>query len=124
MPCWIGESKVHEGESNMAADGAPPRDLSSYSEWRRDAEPHVLWVFEFYAIYLAGQTAGLSDALSLEAIRTAFLIERVPRDRWADLIIDLRIVHAAVIRRQQKEQASSGGNDRSRQPHHRPQRSR
>ena len=51
-----------------------------------------------YGIYLQGQAAGMSDALSLPSIVAAFQIEGIARHRWADMTQLILRAHARAMR--------------------------
>jgi hypothetical protein len=54
---------------------------------------------DIYGSYLAGQTSGFSDALSLPAVVAAFAIEGIPRGERPDLARRLVLIHAVVMER-------------------------
>ena len=79
----------------MQCEGAPPRDLSSYSGWRAKASPENLDLISLYTRKLADQYAELSNALSLDAVRTALDLEGFPREEWseaADRLVKLHML--------------------------------
>lgn len=78
----------------MQCEGAPPRDLSFYSAWRTKASPENLDLISLYARKLVGQYAGISNALSLEAVRTALDLEGFPRQEWSEATDRLVKLHA------------------------------
>ena len=85
-------------EDDRIAHGAAPRDLSSYSRWREDAGPGVEAAFSFYGCYMAGQTNGLSDALSLSAYGVACALEDVPQDVRAWLWKLCQQIHTQAVK--------------------------
>ena len=62
------EQEVMSDEENRITQGAPPRDMSDYTEWRDDTDPCVLSDLNFYGTYLAGQTNGMSTSLPLPSV--------------------------------------------------------
>lgn len=84
-------------QANWAADGAPARDLSSYSAWREDADPDNLALLDFYGRYLIGQFVPMSDALSLDAVRAALDIDQIPREQWPEHTRRVLILHRAFV---------------------------
>ena len=99
-----------ENEAAREQLGAPIRDMSHYSEWRDEAPDQVISTINLYASYLIGQTNGMSDALSLPAIRTAFEIEGIPREEWPELTQDLLLVHRETMTLTEKRQKMRKGN--------------
>ena len=85
-------------ELALQVEGAAPRDLASYSAWRRDARPENVAALNFYAEYLVNQYAGMGTALNLEAVRAALDIEGVPRHLWAEVTRRMQIVHGGVVK--------------------------
>lgn len=68
--------------------------------------------FGFYASYLVGQMAGMSEALDLAAVRAALEIEDVPRDEWPVLTRRYIVIHNEVmkiVRAQSKHKGSGNG---------------
>jgi hypothetical protein len=84
---------VAENEMKRQAEGAPPRDLSSYSGWRATASPDNLDLLSLYSRKLSGQYAGMSNALSLEAVRAALDLEGIPREEWSEMTDRLIRLH-------------------------------
>jgi hypothetical protein len=92
----MGEMLVADNERKRQADGATPRDLSMYSAWRESASPDNLDLMVFYARYLAGQFAGMSSALSLDAVKSAMEIDGIDRDEWPEMAQRLIRLHSLV----------------------------
>lgn len=88
---WLGEGQVQGGwraEEGIEAEG--------YQDWRETAEPDNLDLIELYAGLLAGQHAGMTDALSLEAVEAAMRIERIAEDDRPGLARRLIVLHSLV----------------------------
>lgn len=94
----MAECEVREEEEARIEEGAPPRDVDSYSEWQYTALPDTLTLIQFYRSYLIGQTAGMGSALSLEAVRAALDIEEVPKRAWAEVTQALIALHELVVK--------------------------
>lgn len=86
-----------QAEANAQAAGAPPRDLSSYSAWREEADRENLELLETYGTLLIGQHAGMTNALSLDAVLAAMWLEGVPRAEWRDRARRLVLVHGLYL---------------------------
>ncbi len=71
--------------------------MPGYDGWRRRASPESLELLDFYARYLAGQYAGMSEALNLDAVRAALDIERVPPAAWPEMTRRLILFHRACV---------------------------
>jgi hypothetical protein len=84
-------------EALHVADGAPPRDLSEYTDWRFDAHPDNLRAIGIYSDLLVGQFAGMTEALSLEAVRAAMDILGVDRRERPALARRLIRLHGLVM---------------------------
>lgn len=54
-------------------------------------------LLDFYGDYLVNQYAGMTEALSLEAVRAALDIEGVPREDWPDMTVRLLGLHSLVM---------------------------
>lgn len=85
-----------DDEEGRVAAGAPERDLSAYSEWRERTDLTVQEAMEMYGAHLVGQTAGMSDALSLTAVMAAFELEDIERDRRPGMVWMLNRIHTHV----------------------------
>lgn len=59
-------------------------------------EPENLELLEMYASYLAGQWAGMTDALSLEAVEATMRILSIPGDERPALARRLIVLHGIV----------------------------
>lgn len=90
---WIAEGKMGEQEANRAIEGAPPRDVSSYSEWRNSADPENLDLLSLYGRFLVGQYAGMTEMLALPSVVAALEINGVPRDQWPTTAERLLCLH-------------------------------
>ena len=77
----------------MRADGAPGRNLDEYSAWRREACDENLRLLRIYGTWLVGQYAGMSEALSLQAVESALRIERVPPSERREVAERLMYLH-------------------------------
>lgn len=77
--------------------GAEPRDLSRYSEWREQVDEIAERMLDLYGTYLVGQTSGLSEALSLEAVVAMLRIEAFPERQWPAATQLLLIAHAEIM---------------------------
>jgi len=93
---WIGESEVQKSESMAILDGAPPRDLSAYSAWRDEVDPANLGLITTYGSFLAGQFAGMGDALSLPAVQSTMEILNVEREERPEMARRLVLLHGLV----------------------------
>jgi hypothetical protein len=51
----------------------------------------------FYMRYLAGQYVGMSEALSMDAVRFACEADMIPVERWAETTEEVLVVHRAVL---------------------------
>ena len=101
-----------DAEQNAIASGAPARDLSSWSEWRQEADPRDLWLLELYGTLLVGQHAGMTEALSLTAVVAALELHEVPREEWLEQVERLNLLHREVMKRRPKpapQEVRSGG---------------
>jgi len=93
---WLGEGQAQGGwraEEGIEAEG--------YQDWRETAEPDNLDLIDLYAGLLAGQYAGMTDALSLEAVEAAMRIERIAEDDRPGLARRLIVLHS-LVREQQR----------------------
>ncbi len=96
---WLGEAEVQGGwraEAGIQAEG--------YEDWRESAEPENLDLIEMYAGLLAGQYAGMTDALSLEAVEAAMRIERIQQDDRPGLARRLMMLHRLVREEQRAKE--------------------
>ena len=94
VPYWRGEQKMLEAEERQLEAGAEPRDLSEHSEWRKTVDQCVLDALTLYGTYLIGQSAGMSDALSLGAIVTACDIEGIPQESRPEFARHVLMIHS------------------------------
>ena len=93
-----------ENEANQTRAGAPYRDISFYSKWRDDAPEEVIDCINLYSTYLVGQTAGMGDALCLNAIKIALEVDEVPRFEWAETIHRVNHIHGETMRVMKRKQ--------------------
>ena len=93
-----------EYEANRERQGADPRDLSSYSEWRDEAPDEVVDGINLYSTYLVGQLAGTGEALCLNAIKIALEVDEVPRGEWSENIHRLNLIHNETMRIMKRKQ--------------------
>lgn len=106
VPFWLSEGEVVGVEMRRRSEGAPPRDLSTYSAWRLGARQENIDLLEFYEGYhLFSQFSGMSDAISLDGIRTALDIEGVPRKHWPGLAKRILRLHGYVMNVTRKKKA-------------------
>ena len=96
---------VVEQEQKRAVMGLPPRDLSAYTGWRDEASPANLDLIDFYLRFLPGQFSGMTNALSLEAVKTALEIDDVPRQEWPDMTERLIRLHNLVEQHRPKKES-------------------
>lgn len=99
----MGESDVVTQELEWRADGAQPRDLSSYTGWRDEIDASVLYALEFYVFYLVGQTNGMNDALSITAANAAFEIDNVQHSERHILFEQVRTIHHEFMKVQRRK---------------------
>lgn len=71
--------------------------LEEYGKWRETADRCVLEAFEFYGLYLWGQTNGWSEALSLPAVVAAFQITRTPQRHREEMTWMCQKIHSNVM---------------------------
>lgn len=85
-------------EETRISHGAPARPgVETYSAWREELPDRLLSAFDFYASYLAGQTNGMSDALSLPAVVAACEIDGVPMDDRPKLTRLCIVIHGEYM---------------------------
>lgn len=86
-------------EQGRIAAGASPREAEAEARgaWRQEADPENLDLLSFYGRYLVNQYAGMSNALNLDAVRTAMEIEGVEREAWPSMTERLVYLHGLVV---------------------------
>jgi len=87
---------VLDTEARLIAEGAPPRDLSEYSAWRREADPANLYLLSVYSSFLVGQYAGMGDALNIDAIQSVLDLVGVDHDDRIEATRRLVTLHRLV----------------------------
>ena len=94
---------MYQVETRRMADGAPARNLSVYSKWRKTARIQNLELLAFYGTFLAGQYNGSGHALSLPSLHAAFLLEGISKYQWPELSRKLLFVHTQIVATLPKE---------------------
>jgi len=92
-------------ERKRLADGAPPRDLSLYSDWRRTARSENLELLRIYGARLIGQVVGMGEALDILKIDKALEYEEIPDTERPDLAQRLSLLHSIAMERAKIEAA-------------------
>jgi len=97
VPLWIAEQETFQDEAKRIDAGADPRDLSERSQWRETTDVEIQEALEMYGTFLAGQTNGMNDALSLPAVAIALDLEEIPREDRSELTRRLFLIHTRAL---------------------------
>lgn len=77
--------------------GRDTGDSRPFTDWRLKARPANVALLDFYGRFLVGQWAGMTNALSLEAVEIAFRMNGLPLERWADTLDRLKLIHGIYL---------------------------
>lgn len=75
--------------------------------WHETVDPENLELLDIYGSLLVGQYAGMTDALSLEAVEAAMRILAIPKDERPTLARRLIVLHG-IVREIQRPKEKEG----------------